>query len=185
MLAGVFSNGAVHWVFNEQYIRLDFDEEKVMLMTHAFIFGGHDKLDRLWQWGGTVYLALRTDHCWSFYELDQGTFKWTWKKYCIFPYYLSKYVLRAITKKEGTEQGRRYDLAERKYSVIAVVKGHKEVDTVVLAAVFGRVVLYSLALRKVKIIIDLKLPDDFSCDVCRNCISAHQYIETVSCLTVL
>lgn len=51
-------------------------------------------------------------------------------------------MLREIIKKEGAEQARRYDRTECKFSVIAVVKGDEEQDTVILAAVFGRIISY-------------------------------------------
>ncbi|KAK4353094.1 hypothetical protein RND71_028612 [Anisodus tanguticus] len=143
MSAGIFSNGAVHWIFYEQYIRFDIYEGKVMSMTLPFIKWVHEyswQIGCLWQWDGTVYCAIENHKLnWNLHELDQVTFKWTRRKYSVLSYCFWKDVVLAIMKEEGTEQARRYDLTERKFSVIAIVKGEEEEDTFVLAAVFGRI----------------------------------------------
>ncbi|XP_019244633.1 PREDICTED: F-box protein At5g07610-like [Nicotiana attenuata] len=182
MAAGIFSNGVVHWACHEQYIRFDMNEEKVMLMRLPFVYVFNNEhsweIGCLWQWHDTIYSAMKSEENFSLHELDQATLKWIPHKYYLASYSLAKIAYRAVTK-EGTE-AHKYDRRERKFSVIALVKGDKEKDTAVLIAIFGKVISYNFARRKIKIILDLGLPSDIARDVCCNCLSAYQYVQTLS-----
>lgn len=183
VFAGIFSNGAVHWVCHQQYIHFDINKGEMMLNTLPFIYGVHEyswQVSRLWQWDGTVYCAIESDFDWNLHELDQVTFEQTEFKYDVSCYRLLEDVLGEIIKVEGEEQGHRCDLIKYKFSILGIVKGDEEENTFILAAVFGKIVAYHLARREVKIIVDLGLSDAIAGDVCSNCFTAHQFIETLS-----
>ncbi|XP_059317549.1 F-box protein At5g07610-like [Lycium ferocissimum] len=171
--SGVFWNGAIHWIGEFSSIYFDVNSEKVAMIRMPPRPQGYcsEKIRYFGEWGGHLYLIqVQSLYAKKFnvLELDKDTWKWSVK----YRVHLARLISAFPEMVQQTSSGTRYA-----FSILSVIRGENEEDSVLLLTIPGKVVAYNLVRKTAKVV--RELPGEVANTLHFNHVSAYQYTESL------
>ncbi|MCD7447239.1 hypothetical protein HAX54_026358 [Datura stramonium] len=173
--SGVFWNGAIHWIGEYVSLYFDVNSEKFGTIIMPAKLQGQctQKIRYFGEWGGHLHLiqvqSLSTKR-FSVLELDKDTLEWSVKYRVHLDRLISAF----------PEMVRKTALHDTQYafSILSVIRGENEENSVLLLTISGKVVAYNLVLKTVKVV--RELPGKVANTLCFNHTCAYQYVESLN-----
>ncbi|XP_059315593.1 F-box protein At5g07610-like [Lycium ferocissimum] len=171
--SGVFWNGAIHWIGEYSSVYFDVNSEKVAMISMPPRPQGYcsQKIRYFGEWGGHLHLIqVQSLYAKKFnvLELDKDTWKWSVK----YRVHLARLISSFPDMVQQTSFGIQYA-----FSILSVIRGEKEEDSVLLLTIPGKVVAYNLVRKTAKVV--RELPGEVGDTLCFNHVSAYQYTESL------
>ncbi|PHT48974.1 hypothetical protein CQW23_13182 [Capsicum baccatum] len=149
--SGVFWNGAIHWigVYFSVYFVVSSEEVGRIELPMAPRGPCNQKLRYFGESGGHLHL-IRVKNLYAkkfiVLELDKDTLTWSMK----YRVHLAKLISTFPEMAQQTPSGTQYA-----YSILSLIRGEMEEDSVLLLTIPGKVVTYNLVLKTVNVIREL------------------------------
>ncbi|XP_059317555.1 F-box protein At5g07610-like isoform X1 [Lycium ferocissimum] len=171
--SGVFWNGAIYWISKYSSFYFDVKSEKVaeISMPPRPQGGFTQKIRYFGEWGGHLHLIQvqsRYAKKFNVLELDKDTWKWSVK----YHVHLAQLISTFPEMVQQTSYGIQYA-----FSILSVIRGEKEEDSVLLLTIPGKVVAYNLVLKTAKVV--RELPGEVVDTLFFNQVCAYQYTESL------
>ncbi|XP_055809462.1 F-box protein At5g07610-like [Solanum dulcamara] len=171
--SGVFWNGAIHWLGESSSVHFDAKSEEVVMKSMPR--RPHGDFDEKIRYFGEscghlhlIQVQSRYAKKFNVLELDKDTWKWSVK----YRVHLARLISTFPEMAKQALYGVQY-----MYSILSVIRGEKDDNSVLLLTIPGKVVMYNLVHRTTKVI--RELPDEVSDTLHFNHVSAYQYTESL------
>ncbi|KAF3624086.1 hypothetical protein FXO38_30436 [Capsicum annuum] len=167
--SGVFWNGAIHWigVYFSVYFVVSSEEVGRIELPMAPRGPCNQKLRYFGESGGHLHL-IRVKNLYAkkfiVLELDKDTLTWSMK----YRVHLAKLISTFPEMAQQTPSGTQYA-----YSILSLIRGEMEEDSVLLLTIPGKVVTYNLVLKTVNVI--RELPGEVHDTLRFDHLSSYQY----------
>ncbi|XP_016438021.1 F-box protein At5g07610-like isoform X1 [Nicotiana tabacum] len=170
--SGVFWNGAIHWI-GEYSIYFDAKSQEIVRKNMPPRPQGDctQKIRYVGEWGGHLHLIqVQSLYAKKFnvLELDKNTWKWSVK----YRVHLARLISAFPEMIQQTSSGTQYA-----FSILSVIRGEKEEDSVLLLTIPGKVIAYNLVLKTAEVV--RELPGQIGDTLHFNHVSAYQYTESL------
>lgn len=170
--SGVFWNGAMHWFGKYYSLYFDVNSEKVGIIAMPPLPRGpcNQKIRYYGESGVHLHLIqVQSLYAKKFnvLELDKDTLKWSVK----YRVHLARLISAFPEMVQQTSSGIQYA-----FSILSVIRGEMEEDSVLLLSIPGKVVAYNLVLKTAKVL--RELPGEVRDTLSFDHISAYQYAES-------
>ncbi|XP_060212503.1 F-box protein At5g07610-like [Lycium barbarum] len=170
---GVFWNGAIHWIGEYFSVHFDAKSEEVVIKNMPPRPQGDftEKIRYFGEWGGHLHLIqVQTRYAKRFnvLELDKDTWKWSVK----YHVHLARLISAFPEMIKQTPYGIHYA-----FSILSVIRGENEEDSVLLLTIPGKVVAYNLVRKTTKVV--RELPGEVANTLHFNHVSAYKYTESL------
>ncbi|MCD7447240.1 hypothetical protein HAX54_026359 [Datura stramonium] len=171
--SGVFWNGAIHWIGEDSSVHFDAKSEEVVMKNMPPRPQGDfaEKIRYFGEWGGHLHLVQvqsRYAKKFNVLELDKYTWKWSVK----YRVHLARLISTFPEMVKQTSYGTQYV-----FSILSVIRGEKEENSVLLLTIPGKVVAYNLVHKTAKVV--RELPGEVGHTLHSNHVSAYQYTESL------
>ncbi|OIT03274.1 PREDICTED: F-box protein At5g07610-like [Nicotiana attenuata] len=171
--SGVFWNGGIHWIGEYSSVYFDAKSEEVVVKNMPPRPQGYcsEKIRYFGEWGGHLHLIqVQSLYAKKFnvLELDKDTWKWSVK----YRVHLARLISAFPEIVQQTAYGTQYA-----FSILSVIRGENEEDSVLLLTIPGKVVAYNLVLKTAKVV--RELPGEIGETLRFNPVSAYQYAESL------
>lgn len=171
--SGVFWNDAIHWIGEGSSVHFDAKSEEVVTKSMPPRPQGDfdEKIRYFGEWGGHLHLVQvqsRYAKKFNVLELDKDTWKWSVK----YRVHIARLISTFPEMVKQVPYGIQYV-----FSILSVIRGEKEENSVLLLTIPGKVVAYNLVLKTTKVI--RELPDEVSDHLRFNHVCAYKYTESL------
>ncbi|XP_009773038.1 F-box protein At5g07610-like isoform X1 [Nicotiana tabacum] len=171
--SGVFWNGAIHWIGEYSFISFDVKSEEIAMKNMPARPQGDctQKIRYFGEWGGHLHLIqVQSLHAKKFIvlELDKDTWRWSVK----YRVHLARLISAFPEMVQQTSSGTQYA-----FSILSVIRGEKEEDSVLLLTIPGKLIAYNLVLKTVEVV--RELPGEIGDTLRFNHASAYHYNESL------
>ncbi|XP_060212506.1 F-box protein At5g07610-like isoform X2 [Lycium barbarum] len=169
--SGVFWNGAIHWIGEYSSVYFDVNSEEVAMISMPPRPHGYcsQKIRYFGEWGGHLHLIqVQSLYAKKFnvLELDKDTWKWS-----------VKYRVHLARLISAFPEMVRQTSSRYAFSILSVIRGENEEDSVLLLTIPGKVVSYNLVRKTTKVV--RELPGEVVDTLRFKHISAYQYTESL------